>query len=455
MIFQSVNELDNNLAEVLSMSDEDVAIKDEQKFREFGIDHLIYTAVLSDDAQVRHLCRVYIRKAAKKSGIFPASIHPLYKAFGEGSVSGFTVPAMNMRTQTYDVAREVFKKGLEHEVNAFIFELSRSEMKYTQQNQDEIAVCVLAAALKEGYEGPVFLQGDHYQFDQKKYKEYPQGQIDEIELSVKDALAAGFYNIDIDASTLVDLTLPTKEEQQKDNIEMTSVVTKFIRSMEPSGITVTIGGEIGHIGDVNSDIEDFEAFMNGYKDKIGTAEGISKVSVQTGTSHGGTPNPDGSLKEANVDFEVLRTIGEVARTKYGLGGPVQHGASTLPNTLFDKFPEAGTVEIHLATGFQNIIYDNMPEGMRNKLYDYAKNTFQSEREEGWSDEQFLYKTRKKALGPHKKDLWLMSEDEKNIIRKALAEEFEMLFQKLNLIGTAHTVRKYIGNSDLKTQIPEL
>lgn len=445
MIFQTISELDENLSEVFSLSDEDISVKDEGKLREFGIDFLIYSAVLSDDPTVRHLCRIYIRKLAKNSGIFSASIAPLYKAFGKGDVSGFTVPAMNVRTMTYDVAREVFKKILAHHGSAFIFEISRSEQRYTDQTQDEVTVCVMAAAIKEGYAGPVFLQGDHYQFDSEKFKQYPQGQIDEIELSIKDALAAGFYNIDIDASTLVDTSLPTKVEQQKNNFEMTALLTKFIRDMEPSGIDVTIGGEIGHIGDVNSDVEDFEAFMNGYLDELGGGEinKISKVSVQTGTTHGGIPNPDGTLAEVRVDFDVLEDIGKVAREKYGLGGPVQHGASTLPDGLFDKFPKVNTVEIHLATGFQNIIYDKMPQALRDKLYGYCMQNFENQREEGWTDEQLLYKVRKRAFGPHKKDMWLISEPEKEVIRHALADKFEVLFQQLNLVGTDHTIRQYI------------
>lgn len=434
------------MRDIVVITDDEIELKDEARLRHEGIDHLVYTAVLSDDATTRHLARVYIRKIAKKLGVYSASIHELYKAIGRGEVSGFTVPAMNVRTITYDIAREVFKKNIAHESSAFIFEISRTEIKYTNQTQDEVAVAVLAAAVKEGYEGPVFLQGDHYQFDKKKFQEYPQGQIDEIELAVKDTLAAGFCNIDIDASTLVDLSRPTKDEQQKENIEMTALLTKFIRNMQPSGITVNIGGEIGHIGDVNSDVEDFEAFMSGYLEKLGSnpPEIISKVSVQTGTTHGGIPNADGTLADVNVDFNVLKSIGDVAREKYGMGGPVQHGASTLPKEMFDKFPENGTVEIHLATGFQNIIYDTMPVALKNKLFEHAKAEFTDEREEGWTDEQFLYKVRKRAFAPFKKEMWLMSEDEKNVIRAALAEEFETLFQKLNIIGSAHTVRKYVG-----------
>ncbi len=445
MIFQTVGELDENLRDVFSFDDENITVKDENKLREFGIDYLIYTAVLSDDPQARHLCRVYIRKLAKTLGIFPASIFPLYEAFGKGEVSGFTVPAMNMRAITYDVAREVFKKSIEHTAGAFIFELSRSEAIYTKQNQDEVAICVLAAAIKEGYVGPVFLQGDHYQFDSKKFKEYPQGQIDEIELAVKDALTAGFYNIDIDASTLVDLSLPEKSDQQKNNFEMTAVLTKFIRGMQPAGVTVAIGGEIGHIGDVNSDVKDFDAFMSGYIDELGNSDlqKISKVSVQTGTSHGGTPNPDGTLEEVNVDFGVLESVGKVAREKYQMAGPVQHGASTLPKDMFGKFPEVGTVEIHLATGFLTIVYENMSDATRSRLYDYVRSNFSEEKEEGWTDEQFIYKLRKKAIGPNKKDLWLMPEGEKEGIRAKLAEELETLFQKLNIVGTSHTVNKYV------------
>lgn len=443
MIYQSVDELHDNLKDIVVL-DEDVTILDEGKLREWGIDHLIYAGVLSNDAQTRHLARVFIRKIAPHFNVYPAAIYELYKAFGEGKVHGFTTPAMNMRTMTYDVARVVFKNAVAHEAASFIFEISRSEMKYTNQDQDELAVCILAAAIKEGYEGPVFLQGDHYQFNSEKFKEYPQGQIDEIELSIKDALSAGFLNIDIDASTLVHLDKENLDDQQKDNYEMTAHLTKFIRSHQPTGKTVTIGGEIGHIGGVNSTVDDFEAFMSGYLGLIGNDLGISKVSVQTGTSHGGIPNADGTLSEVKVDFNVLKAIGEVAREKYGMGGPVQHGASTLPNELFDKFPQATTVEIHLATGFQNIIYDTMPSYLKDKLYEYVNNNLQNEREEGWSDDQFVYKLRKKALGPHKKDLWLISEPEKDVIREKLSAEIDLLFQKLNIAGTSHTIRQFVG-----------
>ncbi len=81
------------------------------------------------------------------------------------------------------------------------------------------------------------------------------------------------------------------------------------------------------------------------------------MSIQTGTSHGGVALPDGSIAEVSIDFDTLRRLSTVAREEYGLAGCVQHGASTLPDEAFHHFPANGAAEIHLATGFQNILYD--------------------------------------------------------------------------------------------------
>src|SRR5258708_28587063 len=115
--------------------------------------------------------------------------------------------------------------------------------------------------------------------------------------------------------------------------------------------------------------------------------GISKISVQTGTSHGGIPLPDGSIADVQLDFSVLDNTGRVAREKYHLGGVVQHCASTLPNELFDQFPKHKTLEIHLATRFQNIIYDTMPASLRQDMYQWVENNRQEEWEAGLNREQ--------------------------------------------------------------------
>jgi len=414
-----------------------------------SIDDLIYSAIFTPSDVEKKQARKLIRQMAQKKGIYPDSIHNLYMACGQKKVSGFTVPAINIRTLTYDTATIIFQLIKEKKIGPVIFEIARSEIGYTEQPPDEYAVAVLAAAIKAGYRGPVFLQGDHYQFKAKVFKDDPKTEIEKIKKLIKSSIEAGFYNIDIDASTLVDLDKPSLDDQQKNNYQMTALITQYIRSLEPKKVTVSVGGEIGHIGGKNSTAEEFEAFMKGYLRELKSQKskvkkiGISKVSVQTGTSHGGIPLPDGTIARVSIDFKVLKSIGQVARNKYQIGGPVQHGASTLPNNLFDHFPKNNTLEIHLATGFQNIVYENMPVNLKQEIYNWIKKNLKDEQKEGQTEEQFIYKTRKKALGPFKKKIWSLSEQQKKPILKKLSEQFEFLFKKLNIFNSRKILEQYI------------
>ncbi len=277
-------------------------------------------------------------------------------------------------------------------------------MGYTNQQYDEFAITVLAAAIKEGYRGPIFLQADHVQVNAPRYQEDPASELQTMKHLIKEAMEAGFQQIDIDASPHVALSKATLAEQQAENSIVTAALTDYIRSLETQG-TISIGGEIGHIGGKNSTPEELEAFLAGYESALGKhIPGLSKISVQTGTSHGSIPLPDGRIAEVDLDFSVLERTGRVARDTYHPGGVVQHGASTLPIDVFDQFPRHKTLEIHLATGFQNIIYDQMPEALREYIHLWVEHHCQDECQAGWTKEQFLYTTRKKAFGPFKQEL---------------------------------------------------
>jgi len=281
----------------------------------------------------------------------------------------------------------------------------------------------------------VYIQADHTQFSAEKYKQDPLGQLEIIKQFIKKAVEAGFYNIDIDASTLVDLEKSSLIDQQQENAKMTAVLLDYIREIEPKGITVSIGGEIGHIGGKNSTVEEYKAFMELVKSQQKSSVGLSKVSVQTGTSHGGIVLPDGTIKQAVVDFSVIESIGKVAKEVYGMGGVVQHGASTLPTTLFHRFPEVETLEIHLATGFQNIIFQHMPTELKKEIYAWLDVNCADERKEGQTDEQFYYKTRKKANGPFKEKIWKMEPSHKQTVMSALEEEVKLILHELKVENT--------------------
>ena len=399
------------------------------------------------------IARYLVRLIALAAGAVPASIHDLYIARGRKMVpSNFTVPAINLRALAFDAARAVFRAAKATDAGAFIFEIARSEIGYSDQRPAEYTTSVLAAAIAEGFQGPVFIQGDHFQVSAKRYAASPETELQAVRDLTKEAISAGFFNIDVDTSTLVDISKPTVAEQQTANTTLSAMYTKYIRELEPSGVTISVGGEIGEVGGHNSTEEELRAYMDGYIAELAKqapgAVGLSKISIQTGTSHGGVVLPDGSIAQVSVDFDTLLKLSRIARDEYGLAGAVQHGASTLPEDAFGKFVESEACEVHLATNFQNMLFERLPEDLKAEMYAYLDEKHASERKPGMTDEQFYYKTRKNAVGPFKAKTWSMTAAKKAEITQAWEEQFLKLFSLLGQTGT----RKYVEQTTKPTSV---
>ncbi len=411
------------------------------------IDRLVHAAVFGIQPE-RDAARVRLWNLGQQLGPRPASIHDLYLARGRGECSGFTVPAINVRMLAYDTARAVFRAAKARDAGAIILEIARSEIAYTDQRPAEYVAVMIGAALREGYQLPLFIQGDHCQVNAKKYQANPDAEVGEVKHLIGEEIASGFFNIDVDTSTLVDLSFPTLDEQQRTNYQRAAEITRFIREHEPDGITISVGAEIGEVGTKNSTVAELHAFMDGYNRTLAATagcEGISKISVQTGTSHGGVVLPDGSIAAVKLDLQALEALSQSARKDYGLGGAVQHGASTLPSAAFGTFPRIETAEIHLATNFQNIIFDHpaLPVELRERMYRWLDTNAESERKAGDSAEQFYYKTRKKAIGPFKREVWALPAPIRQQIGADLETMFGFLFDQLRANGTAALVRRFI------------
>ena len=459
MIFSSTDQLKKAIDGILRIEGDNVRVLDEKKLRGSLVDHLVYSAVLSGDAGVKQAARWLIRRSGVTLGVLPSSIQSLYEAMGRGEAKGFTVPAINIRGLTYETAQAIFRAGIKGNVGPILFEIARSEIGYTEQRPAEYACAITAAAIKTGWRGPLFLQGDHFQIGVKKFAAEPQKEIDAVKEIVREAVEAGFYNIDIDSSTVVDLSKPTEAEQQRNNFTIAADITAFIRGIQPKGVEVSVGGEIGEVGSKNSTVGELRAFMDGYLQELGKRgkglKGISKISVQTGTSHGGVVLPDGSIASVKLDFDTLQTLSEAARKEFGMSGAVQHGASTLPDEAFDNFPKRGTAEVHLATAFQNMVYDSafFPAPLREKIYDYIRKELSAEKGARDTDEQFIYKTRKKGFGPFKKDMWNLPPDVLRGIGKELEDKFFFLFDKLAALNTRDVTAKFIKPVDVPVPAP--
>src|SRR3989440_588467 len=324
-----------------------------------AMDELVRGAVFGPAGE-REEARWLIWEIGQHAGVRPASIHDLYMARGRGEVPAFTTPAMNIRVLAYDSARAVFRAAKRLDVGALICEIARSEIGYTEQRPAEYVAVMIAAALREGFTGPLFVQGDHVQVNAKKY--------------AADAEA-----------------------------------------------------ELQALG------------------RLGNYTGISKISVQTGTSHGGVVLPDGSIAKVQLDLDALKALSRDARAKYGLGGAVQHGASTLPPDAFGNFPKCEAIEIHLATNFQNIVFDHaaLPAALRRELQEWVKVECKDEWKKGDTEEQFYYKSRKKAIGPFKRRLWDLPGDVRGAIAADLETTFAFLFEQLRVTNTRAVTDRFV------------
>lgn len=453
----SIAELLGTLDRIARLDGDRLVIEDAAAFRGAGIRDLAWTAAFTQDDATASAAQWIVWEASQLLGARSASIHELYAARARREIHGFTVPAINIRAQTFDMARIVYETATAADCRAVILELARSEQTYTYQRPVDYATAVLAGAIAAGWTGPVFLQGDHYQFNAKKYAADPEAMTEEIRRACRLAIEAGYRNIDIDSSTLVDLSKPTVDDQQRQNYLRAAELTALIRSLQTDGVVVSVGGEIGEVGKENSNEPELRAYLDGYRRELEAlapgALGISKVSVQTGTSHGGVPLPDGGMATVKLDFDVLRRLGEVARNEYGLAGCVQHGASTLPDELFHRFPAVETAEIHLATGFQNALYEHpaFPPELHAEIERWCFDNALDERKPDQTDQQFVYTARKKAIGPFKRQLWdLATKDE---ILASQKDKIAFLFDQLKVVGSAAMVDQYVRPIESHRPIP--
>ncbi len=439
----------------VEITENQVKVKDAIKLRTNA--YKLAEASALGEGSKQGFARYLTRVAGLELGIFPASINDLYAARGKEKVPfTFSVPAINLRVLSFDCARAAFRAMQKIDGAAVIFEIARSEMGYTDQKPSEYATSILAAAMAEGYTGPVFIQGDHFQVSAKKYAANGEAEITALKSLIDEAIAAGFYNIDVDTSTLVEIDKPTIAEQQLINTKLSAELTNYIRIKEPAGVCISVGGEIGEVGGHNSTEEELRGYLDGFAGELKKlnpkAFGLSKISIQTGTSHGGVVLPDGSIAKVNVDFNILRDLSRVSRKDYGLGGTVQHGASTLPEDAFSKFVEYEATEVHLATNFTNIFFELIPTDFRNKIYTYLNEKNAVDRKPDMTDEQFYYKVRKNAIGPFKAESWGLAADQREKIGQAWEQQFTKLFTSLGVRGTAKTVAEFIKPVLIKPDI---
>lgn len=423
----------------------------------------------SAPADVRTLAAWIIGEAAQQLGAKLNSPQEAYVAIAEGKIDRqICFPAVNVRGNSLDTARALFRAAVDNQVGALIIEIARSEMGYTGQPPMEFAAVIQAAAVMEGFKGPLFLQGDHVQLKSKPVRQGGEAAQKEISAHsglIRELLAWGFGSIDLDMSPFERRNEEglSFEEQQEENARMTAEKIADVRKAEKElGIpwTTMLGGETGEVGKMNTREEDLDAYAKGMRkhmERLGIdpSLGIRKIAVNDGTAHGGVPLPGGGVADVSIAFDVLSMANKKGK-EFGWAGAVQHGASTLPPDAFSLFPKHGAVEVHLATGFQNILYDHAfkVEGLQAKVERFLVDNFMAEWKAGKTFVQFAYSTRKKVLGPMKHTFWTLPEDIRAAVAEELYDQFAFLFEQLGVKNTQELIAQYVTEHDFRRSFPE-
>ncbi len=284
---------------------------------------------------------------------------------------------MNLRGWTYQTCRAAFRAARKMGSSLLIFEQALAEAIYAAQPPAEYTAAVLAAAMREGHRGPMFLQADHDQVNAGNYAKDPAKETERLSDVIREQIAASFFNIDVDASTVVDLALA-------DAGRAAAAERRADGEVHPAGADAGAGGRhhLGRGGDRRGGRSQHHA---------GRAPRL----------HGDVPDGAGRGRRRRRDHQGQRELRHLswrkgaartgrsprfrwpstpwprspasAATEFGLAGAVQHGASTLPMDFFGKFPESGTVEIHLALGFNNLIFDHprLPQAVKDEIRAYC------------------------------------------------------------------------------------
>ena len=85
-----------------------------------------------------------------------------------------------------------------------------------------------------------------------------------------------------------------------------------------------------------------------------------------------------------------------------------------------------------------------PRGrLKAEMYAWIRENAVEERKPKDTEEQFIYKARKKAIGPFKKQLWGLPEDVRAAIGASLEQRFTFLMKQLRVGGTADVVKMFV------------
>jgi hypothetical protein len=442
MLLERATDLRMLLSNTLEVKDNRVKIVDPHRLRTERIDPLVYNGVFHESERLRYFLCWLIRRAAAGMAIYPASAQVLYAAAARGRLRRFTAPAVSLRAMTYDAARACFRAAKQTGCGAMVLDLGRNATEGPAQSPVEYATCVLAGAIREGYEGPVFLQADYLRERRAPDDDEQGDELARFEDLAEEALGAGFFNLDLDTSDLEDLGIPDPSEQERASCAYAARLAAFVRKTEPAGVDTNLGVRMKSHGDSAHLAQRFRAFMGGFAteftDRAGHVTGIGKLGLE--------------IRGAD-ELGMVRDLAEVARREYALATGVSCHGAPVPDELLAELPRLSIVEVDMGARYEELVLHHpaFPARLRDAMADWIDRTYGAVRGPGQDRASFRLQLRMTALEAFKRQMWDLPPESKDPVMADLQRTLVADLKRLEVEDTIHLTLANVNIQD--TELP--
>lgn len=352
--FRMMSELNDTIKHTLQIKRGGVEILNPEVARGVLTDRLIFNAVFHSETQIKATSRWLIKAIGQSLNIFSSSTHGLQNILNPPARKKMKTPVLQTPHLSYDIARAVFQAIQKHHMGPVIFELGESSMESENQSPGEFSATIFAAAIREEYQGPIFIQAHHIQVNTESFQRAPDKEIQKLKNLIIESIATGIYNLWINGFSISHSPQTRQVKTQNPSSQLLAVATDIIRLHEPKNLDISIGGGVKVSGDSKTFEKDIISFLDEYREnlqKIGeNINGISKISFQP--------------------FEEIPTeIHLMLMNHYGLNGRVPLNSSNFSKEVLEDFSGIGGMEFPLNMPFHSLFIDHadLPENIRKTL----------------------------------------------------------------------------------------
>lgn len=145
------------------------------------------------------------------------------------------------------------------------------------------------------------------------------------------------------------------------------------------------------------------------------------LAISNGSVHG-------HYGEGQLPHIHLRRTYDIAQAikSYGVSGVAQHGTTGTPNIILDQLPEHEIKKANVATNFQDIVWEHLPEGLKEDMEEWKEENDKSSVKYGFTE--------------YKEDMMDIDEQYKREIYDATFERTRELIRLFNAEGLAKKFR---------------